>query len=420
VSSRGANLLSFRRSSRVGRRNLHRLLVLTCSWLFTSAPLWAQQPDDPVASAQMHFGPLGVTPSLALRNFGVDSNVFNEVDAPKQDFTFTVSPQANLWSRVGRARLAGDARVDLIYFQRYATERSLDGDVGGRVEIAANRVIPWVAGRFFRGRQRAGFEIDARSRRVSEDFSFGTDARITAKTRVGVVLRRMTTAFDGDVLFLGTSLSEALDRTSDTLAAHYRQALTPLTTFVLQADAVQDRFVFSTIRNADSVRVQAGFDLAPSALISGQVRFGFRKFDPLEGAVRGNRGLTADVSAAATVANRARLDLNVQRDISFSFEPIYPYYVLTAATATLTPRLTDHWDIQTRLGVQRLAYSGFEATAALPDRVDRALTIGAGVGYRIGRDIRFGINFDRSNRQSPLQLRDFTGYRIGGTVTYAP
>ena len=48
-----------------------------------------------------------------------------------------------------------------------------------------------------------------------------------------------------------------------------RVTLTPLTTLVVRAQAMQDRFTVATIRNTDSYSVMPGFELRSQALISG-------------------------------------------------------------------------------------------------------------------------------------------------------
>src|SRR5712691_10833261 len=77
-------------------------------WGFVAAhamPLRAQTAGtDPVTSARIRLGPFGITPSIALTNLGVDSNVFNSLENPQQDFRFTLSPQVNSWFRAGRSR----------------------------------------------------------------------------------------------------------------------------------------------------------------------------------------------------------------------------------------------------------------------------------------------------------------------------
>src|SRR5688572_7361999 len=173
--------------------NLTVLLLLA-----TVAPVLAQTAEDPVETARIQVGPLGLTPSVALTNFGVDTNVFNEVDDPKQDFTFTASPRVDAWFRAGRSRTAIQGSLDLVYFQKYLSERSVDGAVTARLELRGNRVTPWAAGGFASGRQRVGYEIDLRSRQVTKDVALGVEGRLTAKTRVELSAALTEYSFDGD------------------------------------------------------------------------------------------------------------------------------------------------------------------------------------------------------------------------------
>jgi hypothetical protein len=52
------------------------------------------------------------------------------------------------------------------------------------------------------------------------------------------------------------------------------------------------------------------------------------------------------------------------------------------------------------------------------DRVDRVRTYGVGVGYHLSRDLRVGVNVDRSQRDSDVAHRQYAGLRIGTAVTY--
>ena len=378
----------------------------------------AQQSDDPIENARFQFGPLGLTPSISLANLGIDSNVFNEFDNPRRDFTFTLAPQLNSWFRAGRSRLSAQTRADLIYFHTYSSERSVDGDIDARWQMPMNRLTPWVGGGYSEGRQRLGYEIDLRSRRVTNELALGVDARITRKTGIGFSARRMSYSFDADEFFRGTSLQEVLNRTSESVGIEYRQSLTPLTTFVVQADALRDRFGYSLARNSDSVQVQVGFDLQPFALISGRARVGYRKFDAIGGGYPSFRGVVANFTVASTVKGRTRIELSGDRDVNYSFEVTEPYYVQTGAVLTATPRLTDHWDIQVRGGGQRLAYRAARDRSLAAERVDRSILFGGGVGYTLGRSIRVGVNVDRQRRRSPLFARAYEGYRIGTSVAY--
>jgi hypothetical protein len=59
--------------------------------LASAMPVRAQTTDP--ETAPVRLGPFGITPALVLRDLGRDTNVFNERDNPKSDFTLTVVPR---------------------------------------------------------------------------------------------------------------------------------------------------------------------------------------------------------------------------------------------------------------------------------------------------------------------------------------
>lgn len=373
-----------------------------------------QRNEDPVESARIQVGPIGVTPTIAVTNVGIDSNVFRQEQNPKSDVTMTLSPASTVWLRAGRTRLTLEGRGDLVYFKQYASERSLDGTIGGRYEVRANRFTPWIAGRLASGRQRVGYEIDVRSLRVDRQAGAGVDVRLRPNTDVSVSVQRVDHTYDADATFLGTSLHEVLNRRTESASVGLSQRLTPLTTFVAEAQQIRDRFIFSPARDGDSARLLAGFDLEPFALISGSIRAGYQRFDAT-GAVPDFTGLVAWFDAAYTLVGRTRFEVVGQREINYSFEISSPYYVLTGAQLTVTPRLSSHWDLQGRIGRQQLAYRDERAASA---RVDHYAVDGAGIGYRLGNSTRVGFNVDRERRTSEAQGREYHGYKMGVSMTY--
>src|SRR5688572_21677528 len=77
----------------------------------------AQAPIDPRSEAQVHVGPLYLTPTLAVEEFGVDTNVFNAADE-KSDFTFTLAPRVDVWIPFARRALLTTAvATDVVYYQ---------------------------------------------------------------------------------------------------------------------------------------------------------------------------------------------------------------------------------------------------------------------------------------------------------------
>jgi len=384
-----------------------------------SASLSAQTLDDPIESARFQTGPIGLSPAIALTGFGVDTNVFNDFDDPRRDLTFTVSPMLDTWLRAGRSRLHVFTRTDLMYFHQYASERSVDGVVDSRFEVRGNRVTPWITAAAASGRQRWGYEIDLRYRRITSDLGAGVGVRVGSRTRVGVNARYSTYNHEPDALYLGSNLRELLDRNTTALGGEFRYALTALTTWVVSGEQAHDRFVYTPARDANSWRIDTGFDLAPTALIAGRGRVGYRRFAGIGGDFPLYSGIVASVAATSRIRSRTQLEVTSARDVDYSWEPTYPYYVVTGAMLTVTPQLTLRWDVRARLGAQRFAYrAAVWLPSSLPDRVDRVGMLGWGVGYRLAPDVRLGIDIDREHRRSAIRLREYQGFRTGLSVTY--
>jgi hypothetical protein len=145
--------------------------ALSLAMLVASAPAHAQSTGrgEPDASrARVRFGRLMLNPTIGLTNLGVDTNVFNEPDqnTPKSDFTATVTPQTDLWLRMGRSWLIGNVKEDLVWYKEFASERSTNHAVKAGWMLPLNR-LTFAADTTYRNtRERPGFEIDARAKRT--------------------------------------------------------------------------------------------------------------------------------------------------------------------------------------------------------------------------------------------------------------
>ena len=82
-------------------------LALVVSSVPAMAQGFLEVPDTD--SARVRIGPLFVKPTVALTNLGVDTNVFNDAasESPQSDFTFSLTPQAELYLHMGRTWLIG-------------------------------------------------------------------------------------------------------------------------------------------------------------------------------------------------------------------------------------------------------------------------------------------------------------------------
>jgi len=390
-----------------------RSLRILCLVLCLSPVRAYAQSGEPVESARLHLGPVGITPSISFTTL-TDSNVFRDEAGARRDVMVTASPASRGWLRAGRSRLSFEGRADFVYFRRYSGEGSLDGSIAGRYEMPVNRVTPWIEGRVVRGRQRLGYEIDARARHGESARGGGVMVRALSRTDIGAFAHTVDYRYGADARFVGADLKEALNRRATTIGVRVAQRLTPLTALVVESESIHDRFVFSTARDADSRRLLAGLDLAPGALISGRVRVGYREFDARASAAA-FRGLVGAVDAAWTVAGRVRFAVSGQRDLEYSYDVTSPYYVRNGGQLTITSRLSPGVEIQARAGRQGLEYHDALASVVRVDRVD---TYGGGIGYRVGDSLRIGVNVEREHRISVTHGRGFDGFRAGAALTY--
>lgn len=401
-----------------GRSRTVFAIAFICAMLTLAVVEAGQQPivDDPIAAAPIHFGPLAVDPRLAVSELGVDTNVFNSSTSSESDFTFTLVPGMGLWLRAGRGLVTVDANLEFVYFNRFDSERSTNGFVSGRYEFGFNRVRPYVSATTLNTRQRPGYEIDLRVRHQETDVHAGADVRVASKSSVRMDLRHLDFIFAGDDVFNGRALNEELNRTLKAIELSWQQRLTPLTTWITRVAYERERFHFENLRNSDSVRLRSGFELGRFALIRGSAFLGYRRLSPADGGVIPQfSGLTAEVNVAYSAPTQTRLAAEVNRDLHYSFEALTPYFVQTGWTATLTQRLVGRWDAQVSGGRDRLAYRAVEEASTRTDFVDR---VGVGLGYRLGENIRLGIDVNTLSRRSELPGNRYGGTRAGISVAY--
>ncbi len=377
----------------------------------------AQEQNDPAEAARFRIGVLRFTPSIALSNVGVDTNVFNDADNARQDTTAAVGPAIDLWLKTGPARLSGRASGQYLYFKRYENQRAWNSNLEGKWEWPMGRIAPFVSGLHADNKDRPGYEIDSRVRMQREQVRVGTPLRLTGKTKLVFEAARETTRFDRNDLFLGDQISQGLDRDVTVEDLELRTSLTPLTVFVVRAEGQQDRFTYGDQRNADSVKVMPGFELRPEALISGQVFVGVRHFNALRSETPDFTGVVADVNATYTL-RATQLQLRASRDLVYSYEPLEPYYAQLDTSLVVTERITSRWDVVGRGGRQTLGFRHV-TSQVLPSRTDRLWQAGAGLGYRPSPTLRLGLDAVYLQRVAgSTALQSYEGLRVGVSFSY--
>lgn len=383
--------------------------------------------EDVRTNARIHVGPLYLTPSVALKELGVDSNVFNTAGEQESDFTFTLAPSANLWVPVARrALLRATIAADLVWYAQHDSERSIDPQATVRLETYLNRMTLFAENAYLNTRQRANFEIDLRSRHLENNAVAGVDLRLTPKFSVEVAGRRLDSKYDADAEFDGTSLQRTLNRKTTGVQATARHRLTPLTTMRLRYDNLRDAFEYSPGRDSTSFRVMPGVEFKPRALISGTAHVGYRRFRPSEPAVLpGFSGLVADLGLSYTMLGSTTFGVSYRRDLTYSYEETQPFFVDDSVGASVRRALGRRFDLL--LSADRHKYAYQELAATLPDaapvprepRIDTTWNYAGSIGYRIGRVGRVGLGVSYWQRESTTRrFRDYDNLRFGTTATY--
>src|SRR5688500_10665160 len=191
--------------------------------------------------ARAHIGPFYLTPSILLKELGVDSNVFNAAGEQVSDFTISVGPKLDVWVPMARRALVqATAATDLVWYAKYDTERSIDPQMGLRTQIFLTRITLFGEGQIVNTRQRMNYEIDVRARQLRTDVAAGVDLRLTPKFSVEGSVRRGDTEFDADATFDGTSLQRTLNQKTTGFRTVARHKLTPLTTVAVRYERQED------------------------------------------------------------------------------------------------------------------------------------------------------------------------------------
>jgi hypothetical protein len=373
---------------------------------------------DPEQVGRFRLGFVRFTPSIVVSNLGVDTNVFNELEDPKDDVTMSLGPKAEFWSRLGpRARIYGSTGIDYQYFKEYESQRSFGTANVARLDIDLGRLTPFAEGIYVNTRIRPGFEIDTRARREDLSGRAGLGVRVQSKTRLLGWVRQQRYRYDAGEEFLDVNLSTALDRDSSYAGGGAEIELTPLTTFLAEFESGEDRFVRSPQRDADTYRVMSGFRFKPFALIDGTLRLGYRNFETLDAAVPDFGGFIAAVQLGYNL-RATRFTGQVNRDVTYSFETVEPYYLQTDWAVAVTQKITSNWDIVGRFGRYALDYE----TVGLPGatrRSDSGTRYGGGFGYTLGQYIRLGFDVNYMDRKSEADItRNYDGVRAGFSLTY--
>jgi len=307
-----------------------------------------------------------------------------------------------------------------IYFRRYRSERSIDSGLTFVLEYRTRVFRPWVRWDKQKTSQRIGVEIDARAERKTPNFDFGADFTSSFRLGVSTAARRSKLRYADTEVFDSTNLSEVLDSQSDAYQGFLRYELTDLSDLIFGVDYTRDRFTKSPLRDNDSYYYYGGIRTKQGATFVGSATVGYRQQRHKDPSVPDFNGITANVDVSLVPNEFFRLDLNGGRDLGYSYQEKYPYFVQHTSGGTLTNRWAEHFDVVASARAVWLRYD--ETMAGLKDpHTDRTVVIGMGTGYYVGggNGTRLGILFERAQRVSPISNRNYVTNRFSTNYRFS-
>jgi hypothetical protein len=416
-------------SESIPLRILHFDIVkrfIASAWLMAAlAPLPAvAQParaplGESAADYRFQIGPLGLAPTLVIDNFGIDTNAMLTPTQPIRDFTVRTTPGAMYLLPIRRLRIYGNSTVSFQYYQKTASQRSIDSLNHAAISFAANTVVPTVFGVYGRLQSRPNAEIEAMVDQLTQGLGIGADIRFSPRFVVHADGERNRLDFEKRV-FRGALLDRQLNRTTEVVRVGARVDLTPISALTITGNNTRERFQYSPTRDAESFGVAVGLATKPSALIAGSASVGYRRFNALSDTVPDDRGATVDLKMSYTLLDRTRFGVTGRRDLEFSSEVESPYYVITGGGVSITQMLGHGWDLQVGATGERLAYRSFidPQTAVYSGRTDHVDSAFGGFGFKVGDTGRFGFEVAHVTRRSPILRFEYEGYRAGVKITY--
>lgn len=376
--------------------------------------------EDPAETAKIKFGPVFLQPNFSLRDVGRNNNVFNDAADPKEDWSATVTMGMLAGLRYGPARLTVKTTSDYVYFAHFREERSIDGNTRTQFELRSERVRPWIAMERVKTHDRAGLEIDARAGRELPAYEAGIEYRPGLRLGTRLMVRQRKVDYEEPETFRGLSLEEALDAQYEEATLQLLYEISPLSSFRLIGEMSRSRFDTATIRDADDRAIFAGIEGKKGAALEGFVDVGWRERTPLEAGAPSYSGVVARGSASFVLWDQFLIAFGADRDIPYSYEEAYTFYVQQGVSSTVTWRMHDRFEL---VGSGRHYWLDYEngVTSDAVLRTDTIYSYGGGFGFFIRGypGTRLGVMAERAARESVLADRRYSTPRIYTTVGFS-
>jgi len=411
-----------------------RLALVVAAWLAVAVATGAQ--DEAVRSGRHRLGPAQVTLRLQLRNAGVDTNVFQTFVDPVRDEVVVVALQGDGVLPIGRRLVvSGSGFVEQNYYRRAGDESATDFFGQGRAELRLGPLQLFGGGSGGQFTQRFSIDVDERLARQEKLGYAGAVWRLTQRLSLTGQATGEVTTFAPGTFRLGGNVKEAMDRNTLTATGQLRHALTPRTSLVLSADALEDRFISQPPdmpRVRRSYRLLGGLEFSKRAVVSGKLLVGMREFPgTLAQGSPPYRGPIGEVDLTLPLGRVASLRFQGLRDVLYA-SSLVEVGALRYRNAFIYERLLGEAFLPlSPKGLATVLSAGFEearyllpypylSPSRLAERVDHRFTAGAGLVQRLGERARIGGHVFWARRLSSLPYFSYEGLRYGVSAEVVP
>lgn len=377
----------------------------------------------PWETATLKVGPLFVAPSFEVRNIGIDNNVFRDPRIPRTDLTATLAVATVFGAHVKAFSLTVTQDNRYVWFRRYTSERSIDGGLRGLAELRLQRIRPWIALAKARTHERLGYEVDTRAGRSTPSFDVGTDFTFGLRTGVTVALSRQRTTFEEGEFFDGVDLKKAFDNRYSFGHVNGRWQYSEYTDLTGGVEWSRTEFVLDPLRSANTMSYLGGFQSRGDAPIQGRLHVGYKAQRHDDPSVPDFRGLVLGATLATVAFDRVRLEVTGDRDVNYSYEENFSFYVQQGGGLAITGRLSTRFDLLASLKTEWLHYSETFRSGGLllSKRIDLATVAGVGFVYSAGgaAGSHFGLTYEIARRDSPLPNKNFRNNRVLTNIKFS-
>jgi hypothetical protein len=394
-----------------GRRMIVAAACLLC-WCLSPAVLSAQSEYefDPTVDAHYRQGAIAYTPAIVF-SAGYDTNVYREAVGFADTEIFAV-PQIEAWWTQPGFVVTTKAAVEAVSFQNH--EGAVNHQLGARIDRSSGMIAPYFG---WNHRQTnagpTGFEVGYKSLRKENSFNGGARMFINPRAKIAGYGSLVQTRWDADARYQTSSLRENLNR--DTLGAGvgFSYAVTPLTGVGVSVDAFRDQFLYSPVRDGDTLRIGPTVDFAPKAFIFGNATFGLQSFKSktVEAADLKSRFFNVNLGYGVPEGTLIRVILDQQ--FQYSYDTTLSHYLITSVAATAARRVAERWDLAGFVGRYVLNYRADLPGPTHPSTITKEF--GGAAAYRVGRWTRIGVTAERGLKTG---ADEYDAVRVVGFMTY--